>query len=79
VLDPNTPITGRSALYVEVEVHDHETGSWSVLSSIDDSQGVDTNAMMQQAIDAGFDDIRAIVHNTGPLDDPSLIVAHLPC
>jgi len=37
------------------------------------------NAMMQQAIDAGFDDIRATVHNTGPLDDPSLIVAHSPC
>lgn len=65
MLDPNTPITGRSALYVEVEVHDHEAGSWSVLSSIDESQGVDMNAVMQHAIDAGFDDIRAIAHNTG--------------
>jgi len=27
------------------------------------------------AIDVGFDDVRASVHNTGSLDDPSLIVA----
>jgi len=75
VLDPNTPITGRTALYVEVEVRDHGVGSWSVWSSADQSQGVDMNAMMQQAIDAGFDDVRAVVHNTGSLDDPNLIVA----
>ena len=75
MLVPNTPITGRSALYVEVEVRDHEVGSWSVWSSTDQSQGVDMNAMMQQAIDAGFDDVRAVVHNTGSLDDPNLIVA----
>jgi len=75
VLVPNTPITGRSALYVEVEVRDHEVGSWSVWSSTDQSQGVDMNALVQQAIDAGFDDVRASVHNTGSLDDPNLIVA----
>ena len=75
MLVPNTPITGRSALYVEVEVRDHEVGSWSVWSSTDQSQGVDMNALMQQAIDAGFDDVRASVHNTGSLDDPNLIVA----
>jgi len=27
------------------------------------------------SVDAGFDDVRASVHNTGFLDDPSLIVA----
>jgi len=75
VLVSNTPITGRSALYVEVEVRDHEVGSWSVWSSTDQSQGVDMNALVQQAIDAGFDDVRASVHNTGSLDDPNLIVA----
>ena len=75
MLVPNTPITGRSALYVEVEVRDHEVGSWSVWSSTDQSQGVDMNALVQQAIDAGFDDVRASVHNTGSLDDPNLIVA----
>ena len=32
-------------------------------------------ALLQQAIDAGFDDVRASVHNTGCLDDPNLIVA----
>ena len=74
MLVPNTPMTGRSALYVEVEVRDHEVGSWSVWSSTDQSQGVDMNALMQQAIDAGFDDVRASVHNTGSLDDPNLIV-----
>jgi hypothetical protein len=74
VLVPNTPITGRSALYVEVEVRDHEVDSRSVWSSTDQSQGVDMNALMQQAIDAGFDDVRASVHNTGSLDDPNLIV-----
>ena len=75
MLVSNTPITGRSALYVEVEVRDHEVGSWSVWSSTDQSQGVDMNALVQQAIDAGFDDVRASVHNTGSLDDPNLIVA----
>ena len=75
VLDPRTSITGRTTLFVEVEVRDHEVGSWSVWSSTDQSQGVDINAMMQQAIDAGFDDVRAVVHNTGSLDDPNLIVA----
>jgi hypothetical protein len=75
VLVPNTPITGRSALYVEVEVRDHEVDSWSVWSSTNQSQGVDMNALMQQAIDAGLDDVRASVHNTGSLDDPNLIVS----
>jgi hypothetical protein len=65
VLHPNTLITGRTALFVEVEVHDHEVGIWSVWSSTDKSQGVDMNALMQRAIDAGFDDVRASVHNTG--------------
>jgi len=27
MLDPNTPITGRTALFVEVEVRDHEAGA----------------------------------------------------
>ena len=74
MLNPNTPVTGRTALYVDVEVRDHEVGSWSVWSSTDQSQGVDMNGLMQQAIDAGFDDVRASVHNTGSLDDPNLIV-----
>ena len=39
------------------------------------SQGVDLNAALQQAIDAGFDDVRVIVRNTGSVDDPTLIVA----
>ena len=75
MLDPNTPVTGRTALFVEVEVRDHEEGTWSVWSSIDQSPGVDMNARLQQAIVAGFDDVRAYVHNTGSLDDPTLIVA----
>ena len=75
MLDPNTPITGRTALFVEVEVRDQEEGTWSVWSSIDQSQGVDMNALLQQAIVAGFGDVHAIVHNTGSLDDLSLIVA----
>jgi len=74
MLNPNTPVTGRTALYVDVEVRDHEVGSWTVWSSTDQSQGVDMNGLMQQAIDAGFDDVRASVHNTGSLDDPNLIV-----
>ena len=75
MLNPNTPVTGRTALYVDVEVRDHEVGSWTEWSSTDQSQGVDMNAPMQQAIDSGFDDVRASVHNTGSLDDPILIVA----
>ena len=75
MLDPNTPITGRTALFVEVEVRDYEVGTWTVWRATDRSQGVDVDALLQQAIDAGFDDVRASVHSTGCLDDPNLIVA----
>ena len=75
MLDPNTPITRRTALFVEVEVRDHEEGTWSLWSSTYQSQGVDMNALRQQAIDAGFDDVRACVQSTGSLDDPNLIMA----
>jgi len=67
VVDPNTPITGRTALYVGIEVRDHEVGAWSVWRSTDRFRGADVNLMLQQAIDAGFDDVRASVHNTGSL------------
>jgi hypothetical protein len=69
VLDPNTPITGRTTLFVEIEVRDHEVGTWSAWSSTDQSHDLDVNALLQQAIDAGFDDVRASVHNTGSLDE----------
>lgn len=75
MLNPNTLNTGRTALFVEVEVRDHEAGTWTVWRATDRSQGVDVDALLQQAIDAGFDDVRASVHNTGCLDDPNLIVA----
>ena len=75
MLEPSTCITGRTGLFVEIEVRDHAVGTWSLWSSIDQSPGVDVNALLQQAIDAGFDDVRASVHNTGSLDDPNLIVA----
>jgi hypothetical protein len=74
MLNPNTPVTGRTELFVQVEVRDHEVGSWSVWSSTDESHGVDLNALLQKAIDAGFDDLRVIMHNTECLDDPNLIV-----
>ena len=67
---PNTPITGRTALFVEVDVFDREVGAWNVWSSTDDSGVADVNALLQKAIDAGFDDVRASVRNTGCLDDP---------
>ena len=75
MLEPSTCITGRTGLFVEVEVRDHEVCTWSLWSSIDQSPGVDVDTLLQQAIDAGFDDVRASVHNTGSLDDPNLIVA----
>jgi len=65
MLNPSTLITGRTALFVEVDVFDHEVGAWSVWSSTDDSEVADVNSLLQQAIDAGFDDVRASVHNTG--------------
>jgi hypothetical protein len=65
MLIPNTPITGRTALFVEVDVFDHEVCAWNVWSSTEDSEVADVNALLQKAIDAGFDDVRASVHNTG--------------
>ena len=75
MLNPNTPSTGRTPLFVEVDVIDHEAGAWSFWSSTDDSDVADVNALLQQAIDAGFDDVRVSVRNTGSVDDPTLIVA----
>lgn len=69
MLDPNTPITGRTALFVEVEVHDHEVGTWTAWRTTERFRGVDVNVLLQQAIDAGFDDVRARVHNTGSLNE----------
>jgi hypothetical protein len=74
-LNPNTLSTGRTALYVELEVRDHEADTWTVWRATDGSQDVDVDALLQQAIDAGFGDVHASVHNTGSLDDPNLIVA----
>jgi hypothetical protein len=74
MLKPNTPVTGRTALFVNIEVLDHEVGRWSIWTTCDRLRCVDMNPLLQLAIDAGFDDVRAIVHNTGSLDDPSLIV-----
>ena len=65
MLSPNTPKTGRTELFVEVEVRDHDFGSWSVWRATDGLHDVDLNRLLQEAIDAGFDDIRATVHNTG--------------
>lgn len=69
MLDPNTPITGRTALFVEVEIRDHEVGTWTAWRATDRFRGVDVNVLLQQAIHAGFDDVRASVHNTGSLDE----------
>ena len=69
MLDPNTPLTGRTALFVEVEVRDHEAGAWTVWRPAARSPRVDVDGLLQQAIDAGFDDVRAGVHSTGCLDE----------
>jgi hypothetical protein len=65
MLDPNTPITGRTTLFVEVDVRDHEVGEWTAWRSTDALPSVDVEVLLQAAIDAGFDDVRARVHNTG--------------
>ena len=69
MLDPNTPVTGRTALFVEVEVRDNEAGIWSVWSSTDGLPSVDVDGLLQRAVDAGFDDVRAAVHCTGSVDE----------
>jgi len=75
VLDPSTSITGRTTLFVEVEVRDHELGTRSVWQSGEGLRGVDPDVLVQHAIDAGFDDVHARVQDTGHLDDPNLIVS----
>ena len=69
MLDPNTPVTGRTALFVEVEVRDHELSTWTVWRSTARFRGVDVDVLLKEAIDAGYDDVRASVHNTGSLDE----------
>lgn len=74
MLDPRTSITGRTTLFVEIEVRDHELGTWSAWQSGQGRPGVDPDVLVQRAMAAGFDDVRARAHNTGPLDNPNLIV-----
>ena len=54
---------------------DHEAGTWTVWRFNDRLPAMDVVALLQQAIDAGCDDVRAVVHNTGSVDDPNLIMS----
>jgi hypothetical protein len=69
MLHPNTPNAGRTALFVEVEVLDHEVDAWTVWRPAARSPRVDLDGLLQQAVDAGFDDVRARVHSTGCPDE----------
>ena len=69
MLGPNTQDTESMALFVEIEVWDHDVVAWTVWHSTNRVRGPDVDLVLQQAIDAGYDDVRASVYNTGSVDD----------
>ena len=69
MVSPNTAATGRTALFVEIEVCDHDVGGWTTWRPADRFECVDVDGLLQQAIDAGFDDVRVGIHSTGSADE----------
>ena len=69
MIDANTAQTGRTALLYEVSVYDHEADAWLVSQAFSRAEALNTDAILQSAIDAGHDDIRLLVHCTGSAEE----------
>jgi len=69
MIDPNTPVTGRTALLYEVSVYDHEAREWVVSQAFGRLEAMSTDVVLQSVIDAGHDDIRLLIHCTGSADE----------
>jgi hypothetical protein len=69
MIDANTAQTGRTALLYEVSVCDHEADDWVVSQAFSRAEALNTDAILQSAIDAGHDDIRLLVHCTGSTEE----------
>jgi len=65
VIDPHTGATGRTRLFASVEVLDHEYDEWATWAFVDDAAQVNVEALLQDAVDAGHDDIRLVLHVAG--------------
>jgi hypothetical protein len=69
MIDPATDMTGRTRLFASVEAFDHELQEWADWAFLDDAARMDADSLLQDAIDAGHDDIRLLLHVTGAREE----------
>ncbi len=65
MISSNTAVTGRTSLFHEVSIYDHEEDQWVVWLPCERACEVSADVLLQSAIDAGHDDIRLLVHVSG--------------
>ena len=65
MIDPRPAVNGRTAVFSSVEVLDHEREEWTTFLPIDARPAASADDLFQEAIDAGWDDVRLVVHVTG--------------
>ncbi len=71
MVSANTPATGRTRIFLEVSVYDHERGVWVAWQSLEHVAMVNADALLQRVIDDGHDDIRVLAHLSGSSDECS--------
>lgn len=52
-------------VFTSVEVLDHERGEWTSWLPVDARGAAGADDLVQDAVDAGWDDVRLVVHVTG--------------
>ncbi len=65
MIDAKPALTGRTTVFSSVEVLDHEREEWTTFLPIDARPAASAEDLVQEAIDAGWDDVRLVVHVTG--------------
>lgn len=65
MIDPNTVATGRTTVFSSVEVLDHEREEWTTFHPVDTRGTVRADDLVEDAVDAGWDDVRLVVHVSG--------------